>query len=483
MKKKFTILILILLFFTIVFILGVRDIKSGRFSSYGKYIPNDIKIFLKKTIFIIPTLKKTLANKDEVIRALSIEKIKTLESWNYISKSNIKKMSMKKFFTKKIIINNENFNFSKFLLPLPDYYLWKEKSVGYIDKIDNKLFFVSGDGTIFYFKNDDILKALNKKNDKIELYKINSDLINLVNEDLFKPGKTSIKDILIKNNKIYVSHINKKKNNCHNIEIINGEINFDFIKFENFFSYDECFVNGELHSTGGRIVSFSENEILFSIGEGLNRRLAQNINSIFGKIVKINIETKKYTMISMGHRNPQGLFYDKKNNIITSTEHGPEGGDEINIIKLSDKVYNYGWPISSYGNHYQGRINKYKNAGKLDELLEEAPLYKSHSKYSFEEPIKYFTPSIGISEIIKLPEDLNVNLKDFYLVGAMGSNIDEGDKSLHYFKLNQKKNGIEKIDNVLIGERIRDIKLSDENDLIIMVLENSPSIGFISIKN
>ena len=483
MKKKFTILILILLFFTIVFILGVRDIKSGRFSSYGKYIPNDIKIFLKKTIFIIPTLKKTLANKDEVIRTLSIEKIKTLESWNYISKSNIKKMSMKKFFTKKIIINNENFNFSKFLLPLPDYYLWKEKSVGYIDKIDNKLFFVSGDGTIFYFKNDDLLKALNKKNDKIELYKINSDLINLVNEDLFKPGKTSIKDILIKNNKIYISHINKKKNNCHNIEIINGEINFDFIKFENFFSYDECFVNGELHSTGGRIVNFSENEILFSIGEGLNRRLAQNINSIFGKIVKINIETKKYTMISMGHRNPQGLFYDKKNNIIISTEHGPEGGDEINIIKLSDKVYNYGWPISSYGNHYQGRINKYKNAGKLDELLEEAPLYKSHSKYSFEEPIKYFTPSIGISEIIKLPEDLNVNLKDFYLVGAMGSNIDEGDKSLHYFKLNQKKNGIEKIDNVLIGERIRDIKLSDENDLIIMVLENSPSIGFISIKN
>ena len=151
-------------------------------------------------------------------------------------------------------------------------------------------------------------------------------------------------------------------------------------------------------------------------------------------------------------------------------------------IKLSDKVTNYGWPISSYGNHYPGKISKYKKAGKLDELLKEAPLYKSHSKYSFEEPIKYFTPSIGISEIIKLPEDINVNLKNFYLIGAMGSNIDEGDKSLYYFKLNQKKNNIEKIDSVIIEERIRDIKLSYENDLIIMVLENSPSIGFISIK-
>ena len=483
MKKKFAIFILILLFFTIFFILGARDIKSGRFLSYAKYVPDNIKSFLKKNIFIIPTLKKTLANKDEVIRTLLLEKIKTKETWNYISKSNIKKISMKKFFTKKIIINNENFDFNKFLLPLPDYYLWKQKSVGYIDKIDNKLFFVSGDGTIFYFKNDDILKALNKKNDKIELYRVNSNLINFVSEDLFNPGKTSVKDMLIKNNKIYISHINKKKNNCHNIEIVSGDINFEFIEFKNFFSYDECFINGELHSTGGRMVDFSEDEILFSIGEGLNRRLAQDINSIFGKIFKINIETKKYSMISMGHRNPQGLHFDKKSNIITSTEHGPDGGDEINIIKLSDKVSNYGWPISSYGNHYPGKINKSKKAGKLDELLKEAPLHKSHSKYSFEEPIKYFTPSIGISEIIKLPEDLNINLKDFYLVGAMGSNIEEGDKSLHYFKLNQKKNSIEKIDKVIIGERIRDIKFSNENDLIIMVLENSPSIGFISIKN
>ena len=482
MKKKITITILILLFFTIIFIVAAKDIKGGRLESYSKYLPHNIKVFLKKTIFIVPTLKKTLADKNETIRILSLEKVKTNETWKDISNSNIKKISMKNFFTNKIVINNESFDFNKFLLPLPDYYSWGKKSVGYIDKIDNKIFFVAGDGTIFYFINDDVLKALNKKESKINLYKINNNLVNLVHEDLFSKGKVSVKDILIKNNKIYISHINKKKKNCHNIEIVNGDINYEFIEFKKFFSYDECFINGEVHSTGGRIVSLSENEILFSIGEGLKRRLSQDINSMFGKIFKINIKTNKNTMISMGHRNPQGLHFDKINNIITSTEHGPNGGDEINIIKLGDKVTNYGWPISSYGDHYPGKINKYMKAGKLDELLKEAPLYKSHSQHSFEEPIKYFTPSVGISEIIKLPEDLNINLKNLYLVGSMGNNIYEGDKSLHYFKLNQNKNNIEKIDSVIVNERVRDIKFNNENNLIIMVLENSPSIGFISVK-
>jgi len=211
MKKKFIIPILILLFFTIIFILGANDIKNGRFSSYFKYVPNNIKAFLKKTIFIVPTLKKSLANKNKTIKKLSLEKIKTKETWNHISKSNIKKVSMKKFFTKKIIINNESFEFNKFLLPLPDYYSWGSKSVGYIDEIDNNFFFVTGDGTIFYFKNDDMLKALNKKESKIELYKLNNNLINFANEDLFNIGKTSVKDILIKNNEIYISYINKKK--------------------------------------------------------------------------------------------------------------------------------------------------------------------------------------------------------------------------------------------------------------------------------
>ena len=56
----------------------------------------------------------------------------------------------------------------------------------------------------------------------------------------------------------------------------------------------------------------------------------------------------------MGMRNTQGLYYDNINKYILTTEHGPKGGDEINLISLinTDKIVNLGWPISSYGEHY-----------------------------------------------------------------------------------------------------------------------------------
>ena len=58
----------------------------------------------------------------------------------------------------------------------------------------------------------------------------------------------------------------------------------------------------------------------------------------------------------MGHRNPQGLYFDKENNFLLEAEHGPEGGDEINLIKFNQNtIPNYGWGISSYGEHYGGK--------------------------------------------------------------------------------------------------------------------------------
>ena len=68
-----------------------------------------------------------------------------------------------------------------------------------------------------------------------------------------------------------------------------------------------------------------------------------------------------------------------------------------------NKEKNFGWPISSYGKHY-GNLEK----NKLN--YEEAPLYKSHSEYGFVEPVKYFVPSIGISEVKKLSKKFKSNL-------------------------------------------------------------------------
>ena len=103
----------------------------------------------------------------------------------------------------------------------------------------------------------------------------------------------------------------------------------------------------------------------------------------------------------MGHRNPQGLYYNKNNNFLLEAEHGPEGGDEINLIEFNnDKIPNYGWAISSYGEHYGG-----KNASFNKKKYLKYPLHKSHSEYNFIEPVIYFNPSIGISQIVGLDND------------------------------------------------------------------------------
>ena len=61
---------------------------------------------------------------------------------------------------------------------------------------------------------------------------------------------------------------------------------------------------------------------------------------MFGKILKINKNNGEYSIVSKGHRNIQGMYFDDKNKIILSTEHGPKGGDEVNINKNIDGLTN-----------------------------------------------------------------------------------------------------------------------------------------------
>ena len=245
-------------------------------------------------------------------------------------------------------------------------------------------------------------------------------------------------------------------------------MNYKNINFEKLFSPKDCVHSSNnidkqfsAHASGGRMIYFDDNHILLSIGEYKSRHLAQNIKSINGKIVKVNIDNGNYEIISMGHRNPQGLYFDEENNFILETEHGPQGGDEINLIEVSkinkDKIQNYGWPISSAGEHYGGKIE----ANKI--IYEKYPLFKSHVEHGFIEPLKSFVPSIGISEIVKIKPNR-------YVVSSLK------DKSLYFFELNEKKQ-IMNLDRVEVGERVRDLKFN--NNKLYLFMENTASIGVI----
>ena len=227
--------------------------------------------------------------------------------------------------------------------------------------------------------------------------------------------------------------------------------------------------------SGGRMVPFKENKILLSIGTYFINPLAQDENSLFGKIISIDLETSDYELISMGHRNPQGLYYDKNKDIIISTEHGPTGGDEVNVnmdpgISI---IENYGWPISSYGEPDSVVYKK------------EEPLYKSHINYGFIEPIKNYTPSIAISEIIKIPQSFNQNFINDFFIAALGfkNQIDEGDMSIHHLRFNENYDQIVFEDIIPIGGRIRDILFIKETNQILLILENIPALAVLDIIN
>lgn len=134
---------------------------------------------------------------------------------------------------------------------------------------------------------------------------------------------------------------------------------------------------------GGRLIFDGKDNLLLGIGDRGVRKNGQNINNHAGSIVSLNIHAQKIipSIYSYGHRNPQGLAYDKDKNILFSNEHGPRGGDEINIIEQNK---NYGWPTISYGKEYWAPI---------------AVGVGTHKK-GMEQPIKVYIPSIAPSSLM-----------------------------------------------------------------------------------
>ncbi len=381
---------------------------------------------------------------------------------NIISQNEIK---FKKVIKNQKLVKFDHYSFSKYSTN-DILFSGNRGAIGtaYIDFYNNdkNLFIATYDG-IFAFADINNLEKFEK---------ISSNIRSLINYDKFYFHiQYGIKDIHINNNVLYVSFIGKRKNDCYDLKIISSKLNEKFLDFNLFYQTLNCVDENNNHGfwahqgAGGRIVNLDSSNLLFTTGDFRNRPLSQNIKSDFGKILKINIQNKKSEVVSLGHRNPQGLYYSKKYNFILSTEHGPKGGDEININNNPFlKVKNFGWPISSYGEHYAKNYS--------DRILKEAPLNKSHKKFGFEEPIKYFDPSIGISQTISL------NKADTeFLIGAMGNEIADQDLGLHYIKLNEKRDKVIDHDYFLLNERVRDMVVSKDKKLIIIFLESSASIS------
>lgn len=375
----------------------------------------------------------------------------------------------------KLLLNSKvkisNSHIYKYLLCCKNlnYAKMNKKSMGYLDSYQDNVIYITGSGFISYLENSDT------KNSTLNLNTIPSNFHEIINNQYISTyqdpvkslNKESTKGMVILNDKIYISYLNEPKENCLNVEIMVGEFNYDFIKLEPFFQPSECisrdFPTFNSHAAGGKLVKIDENHIGLTLGDFNFFGLSQDTESIYGKIYSINVNDSNLKLISSGHRNPQGLHKVLDRDILIETEHGPIGGDEINLIDTNLNE-NYGWPISSYGTHY---IDQY-----YEDYGDVAPLNQSHSDFGFKEPLKYFpfneVGPHGISDV----EAVNGKEDTFFIATMNG-------KKIYEIKINFKSQTIESFITHYIGERIRDIEFNPQTELYYMLMEDSPALGIL----
>lgn len=460
-KIIISIIISIILITGFVFKIGYDGVVSLREDTIGDKIgdllPEDFKNFLKKNVFFVAKYKQD-------INALNkkIDKYKNIiRENNKIIYDEVGKINFQ-LITKRPIEDNEEY----ILRVTGTNHLFNGKNPyaiasGYLDIYQDKIFLGSADGNFFYNNLEEL------EQNKFQLKLIKSNLKTIVdNKKLNQNNFFGIKDIHIQNNKIFVSYIKEIKKNCFNLEVASSIINKNFLNFSKIFGFKECAENkADISHSGGRIVKLDDENIFLTIGDFNQRASVQQDGSFFGKIIKINLKNYDTEIISKGHRNPQGLFFIKNKNILLSTEHGPIGGDEINLInlnKLNKKKYNFGWPIASYGVGNQADPTKFLN----NDIK-----YEDHKTRGYDEPIKYYTPSIGISQLIIKEDNLDKNIINIF-VSALGTAIWEGDMSIHLIVYNIAQNKILKEKVFKIHERIRDLIYDNINNKVYLFLES-----------
>lgn len=164
---------------------------------------------------------------------------------------------------------------------------------------------------------------------------------------------------------------------------------------------------------GSRIIFDNDNYLYFSNGDKGNKpENAQDLTNSHGKIHRIHddgripadnpfvdTEGAVASIWTYGNRNPQGMVYDAVNDRIWESEHGPMGGDELNLI---EKGKNYGWPVITYGQNYNG-----------------TPITDITEKEGMEQPVTYYVPSIATAGITLVTSDKYPAWKGDILIGAL----------------------------------------------------------------
>lgn len=195
-------------------------------------------------------------------------------------------------------------------------------------------------------------------------------------EDIYVNGQGGLLEVVLhpnfrRNGWVYLSYASGNKEN-NALKVIRGKL------VDNQLTQTQILITvSPTKSTpvhyAGRIAFLPDNSLLITSGDGFDyREQAQRLDSLMGKVLRINDDGSvpsnnpflsdkpnalRNYVFSYGHRNHQGIVYDSSRQVIFSNEHGPDGGDELNIIQAG---VNYGWPVITHGKDYiGGRISPF----------------------------------------------------------------------------------------------------------------------------
>ena len=204
---------------------------------------------------------------------------------------------------------------------------------------------------------------------------------------------------------------------------------------------------------GCRIVQTPDGNLVLTTGDHFTTRdQAQNLGNHIGKIIRIRPDGSappdnpfvgragaKPEIWSYGHRNAQGLALHPDSGKLWEHEHGPRGGDEINII---EKGKNYGWPVIGYGIDYSG-----------------AKIHESTHKDGMEQPVRYWVPSIAPSGMAFYTGDLFPAWRGNLFAGALAGQL--------LVRLELDGDKVTKEERLLreLRERIRDVRQGPDGAL------------------
>jgi glucose/arabinose dehydrogenase len=247
------------------------------------------------------------------------------------------------------------------------------------------------------------------------------------------------------------------------------------LKHDSLVSWTDLLVTKSVTDTnrhfGSRIAFDDNGHVFFTVGDRGERPNGQDLTTHAGSVLRLNIDgsiPKDNPFIkhknalpeiwSYGHRNPQGLSYDFQLKRLWLIEHGPRGGDEINLIY---KGKNYGWPIVSYGKEYWGPID----VGEATE------------KVGIESPIKYYVPSIAPGSLFLYTGLAFPNWKGNLFAGALKLQhlnrivLDEAPKAIAEERLLEE-----------LKERVRSLAQSPEG-WIYLSTDSGKILSMIPTKN